>query len=75
MTDRLFNDALLRNDWTVGCGVDKHCNEYGNNACARQANRTLKCAQQAMSVHWESPFVDPLKDTTDPEDGLFPLRW
>jgi hypothetical protein len=57
VTDRLFNDALLRNDWNVGCGVDEHRNRHGENTGARQANRTLKCAQQAMAVHWESPFV------------------
>jgi hypothetical protein len=57
VTDRLFNDALLRNDWNVGCGVDEHRNRHGENTGAREANRTLKCAQQAMAVHWESPFV------------------
>jgi hypothetical protein len=60
VTDRLFNDALLRNDWNVGCGVDEHRNRHGENAGARQANRTLKCAQQAMAVHWESPFVSSM---------------
>jgi hypothetical protein len=57
VSGRLFNDELLRNGWNADCGVDEHRNGHGENAGAPQANSTLKCAQQAMAVHLESPFV------------------